>query len=120
MSAAERDAAAQGRRVRFTADAAEAYRGAHVVYAKSWGALPFYGRWPEEAPYRAKGAGFMVDAAKLAMTDGAVVSHCLPMRRNVKIADEVCDSPAFIAIEEAENRLHVQKAIMARLMEPAS
>ncbi len=120
VSAAERDAAAQGRRVRFTADAAEAYRGAHVVYAKSWGALPFYGRWPEEAPYRAKGAAFMVDAAKLAMTDGAVVSHCLPMRRNVKIADEVCDSPAFIAIEEAENRLHVQKAIMARLMEPAS
>jgi len=115
VSAAERDAAAQGRRVRFTTDPAEAYAGAHVVYAKSWGALPFYGRWPDETPHRAKGAGFMVDPAKMAMTEDAVVSHCLPMRRNVKIADAVADSPAFLGIEEAENRLHVQKAIMTAL-----
>jgi N-acetylornithine carbamoyltransferase len=120
VSAAEREAAAQGRRVRFTTDVEDAYRGAHVVYAKSWGAIPFYGRWPDEAPYRAKGAQFTVDAAKMAKTAGAVVSHCLPMRRNVKITDEVCDSPAFIAIEEAENRLHVQKAIMTRLVGSAS
>src|SRR5262249_28667761 len=77
VTAAEKDAAAQGRRVRFTTDVEEAYRGAQVVYAKSWGAIPFYGRWPEEAPHRAKGAGFMVDPAKMALTDGAVVSHCL-------------------------------------------
>jgi N-acetylornithine carbamoyltransferase len=117
VSAAEKDAKAQGRRIRFTTDVKEAYSGASAVYAKSWGAIPFFGRWPDEAPYRAKGADFMIDAKKMALTDGAVVSHCLPMRRNVKIADEVCDSPAFLAIEEAENRLHVQKAIMARLME---
>jgi N-acetylornithine carbamoyltransferase len=119
VSAAETDARAHGRRVRFTTDPEEAYRGAHVVYAKSWGAPPFYGRWTDEAPHRAKGAGFMVDAAKMARTDKAVVSHCLPMRRNVKIADEVADSPAFLAIEEAENRLHVQKAIMETLLESA-
>jgi N-acetylornithine carbamoyltransferase len=119
VSAAEKSAKANGRRVRFTTDVEAAYKGAHVVYAKSWGAIPFFGRWPEEAPHRAKGAGLMIDAAKMALTADAVVSHCLPMRRNVKIADEVVDSPAFLGIEEAENRLHVQKSIMASLLETA-
>ena len=116
VSAAEKDAENQGRRVRFTTHVEDAYAGADVVYAKSWGALPFFGQWEGEAPHRAKGAGFMIDDAKMALTDGAVVSHCLPMRRNVKIADSVVDSSAFLGIEEAENRLHVQKAIMARLL----
>jgi N-acetylornithine carbamoyltransferase len=116
VSAAEKDAEANGRRLRFTTDVEGAYKGAHVVYAKSWGALPFFGRWESEAPYRALGADFMIDPAKMAMTDSAAVSHCLPMRRNVKIADAVADSDAFLAIEEAENRLHVQKAIMAELL----
>ena len=43
-------------------------------------------------------------------------SHCLPLRRNVKATDGVMDSPNCIAIDEAENRLHVQKAVMARLL----
>ena len=115
MQAAEGFAAAQGRSVEFTTDVNAAYDGAHVVYAKSWGALPFFGAWEGEAEVRAKGAAFMVDAAKLARTDNAVVSHCLPMRRNVKISDEVADSSAFLGLAEAENRLHVQKAVMARL-----
>ena len=50
----------------------------------------------------------------MALTDHGVFSHCLPLRRNVKATDAVMDSPACIAIDEAENRLHVQKAIMAR------
>ena len=116
VSAAEKDAENQGRRVRFTTHVEDAYAGADVVYAKSWGALPFFGQWEGEAPHRAKGAGFMIDDAKMALTDGAVVSHCLPMRRNVKIADSVVDSSAFLGREAAENRLHVQKAIMARLL----
>ncbi|MGP1274761.1 MAG: N-acetylornithine carbamoyltransferase [Caulobacterales bacterium] len=97
-------------------DIAEAYDNVDVVYAKSWGALPFFGQWEGEAPYRAKGAGFMIDDAKMAMTNNARVSHCLPMRRNVKIADSVVDSKNFIGLAEAENRLHVQKAIMETLV----
>lgn len=115
MSAAEANCAVHGASFNLTTDVEAAYSGADVVYAKSWGALPFYGQWEGEAPYRAKGAGFMVDDAKMAMTDDAVVSHCLPMRRNVKIADSVVDSPAFLGIEEAENRLHVQKAMLEAL-----
>ena len=86
-----------------------------MVYAKSWGALPFYGNWDDEAPFRAKGADFMITPEKMALTNNAAVSHCLPMRRNVKIADAVVDSPNFMGIEEAENRLHVQKAVMEAL-----
>lgn len=115
MSAAEENCAAHGTRFEVMTDVEAAYSGADAVYAKSWGALPFYGNWDAEAPYRAKGADFMIDDAKMALTNNAVVSHCLPMRRNVKIADSVVDSPAFLGIEEAENRLHVQKAMLEAL-----
>ena len=115
MSAAERFTAEGGGSVTLTTDVEAAYSGADVVYAKSWGALPFYGNWDEEAPFRAKGADFMITPDKMALTNNAVVSHCLPMRRNVKIADAVVDSDAFMGIDEAENRLHVQKAVMEAL-----
>lgn len=52
----------------------------------------------------------------MALTNNGVFSHCLPLRRNVKATDAVMDSPNCIAIDEAENRLHVQKAIMAALV----
>ena len=65
---------------------------------------------------RERNRHFIVDAAKMALTDHGVFSHCLPLRRNVKATDAVMDSPACIAIDEAENRLHVQKAIMAELV----
>ena len=96
-------------------DPAEAYAGADVVYAKSWGALPYFGRWDAEKPIRDAHRHFMVDEAKMALTNNGVFSHCLPLRRNVKATDGVMDAPYCIAIEEAENRLHVQKAIMAAL-----
>jgi N-acetylornithine carbamoyltransferase len=98
-------------------DIESAYRGAHVVYAKSWGALPYFGNWDQEKPIREKYKHFIVDEAKMALTDNGVFSHCLPLRRNVKATDAVMDSPACIAIDEAENRLHVQKAIMATLVQ---
>jgi N-acetylornithine carbamoyltransferase len=119
MGAAQRFCDAAGTRFTVTTDIEEGYAGAHAVYGKSWGALPFYGAWEGEAPFRAKGANFMIDEAKMALTDNATASHCLPMRRNVKMSDAVVDSPAFLGIEEAENRLHVQKAMMERLIAEA-
>lgn len=115
MSAAEGFVAEGGGSLTVTTDVEAAYSGADAVYAKSWGALPFFGNWDEEAPFRAKGADFMITPEKMALTNNAVVSHCLPMRRNVKIADAVVDSPAFLGIEEAGNRLPVQKAVMEAL-----
>lgn len=115
MGAAERFTAEGGGSVTMMTDVEAAYSGADAVYAKSWGALPFYGHWEDEAPYRAKGADFMITPEKMALTNNATVSHCLPMRRNVKIADAVVDSPAFLGIEEAANRLPVQQAVMEAL-----
>ena len=87
-----------------------------MVYAKSWGALPYFGHWEDEKPLRDRFRHFIVDEPKMALTNDAVFSHCLPLRRNVKATDAVMDSPSCIAIDEAENRLHVQKAVMAALV----
>lgn len=107
---------AAGDKVTVTHDIEEAYRGAHVVYAKSWGAIPYFGRWEEEKPIRERHKHFIVDAQKMSLTDNAYFSHCLPLRRNVKATDEVVSGPRSLVIEEAENRLHVQKAVMKRLV----
>jgi N-acetylornithine carbamoyltransferase len=107
--------AESGGSFRMSHDIAEAYAGADVVYAKSWGAIPYFGRWEQEKPIRDAHKHFIVDEAKMALTNNGVFSHCLPLRRNVKATDGVMDAPYCIAIEEAENRLHVQKAVMAAL-----
>jgi N-acetylornithine carbamoyltransferase len=116
LEIARADAADNGQQVSVTHDIDEGYSAADFVYAKSWGALPFFGRWPEEKPIRDRFRHFIVDEAKMDKTDSALVSHCLPMRRNVIMSDSVFDGPDCIAYEEAENRLHVQKAIMKRLL----
>jgi len=100
-----------------THDIEEAYTGADVVYAKSWGALPYYGRPEEEWELRKNYRHFMVDEQKMALTNNGLFSHCLPLRRNVKATDGVMDADYCVAIDEAENRLHVQKAIMLRLLD---
>ncbi|BFI96681.1 MAG: N-acetylornithine carbamoyltransferase [Rhodanobacter sp.] len=97
-------------------DIEEAYAGADVVYAKSWGALPYFGQWEQEKPIRDAHKHFIVDEAKMALTNNGLFSHCLPLRRNVKATDGVMDAPYCIAVDEAENRLHVQKAVMASLI----
>lgn len=90
----------------------EAYSGAEIVYAKSWGALPYFGQWEKEKLIRDQYKHFIVDEKKMAMTNQGLFSHCLPLRRNVKATDAVMDSEYCVAIQEAENRLHVQKSLM--------
>jgi N-acetylornithine carbamoyltransferase len=94
-----------------------AFAGADVIYAKSWGAKQFYGRDEQDtitrAQYRHK---WIVNERKMAQTDDAIFMHCLPVRRNVIVTDAVIDSRASVMIDEAENRLHVQKAVMAKVL----
>ena len=116
MEFGRQNAEDNGGSLRVSHDIAASYSGADVVYAKSWGALPYFGNWEQEKPIRERYRHFMVDGEKMALTNHGVFSHCLPLRRNIKATDEVMDSPACIAIDEAENRLHVQKAVMAALM----
>ncbi|MFO0617045.1 MAG: N-acetylornithine carbamoyltransferase [Polyangiaceae bacterium] len=116
MDAARASAAANGRSITVTHDIDAGYAGAHVVYAKSWGALPYFGRWDAESPPRSTYQHFIVDEAKMSKTDGAYFSHCLPLRRSVKATDAVVSGPRSLVIEEAENRLHVQKSMLIELL----
>ncbi len=116
LDQARADATAQGRSVTISHDIDEAYAGAEVVYAKSWGALPFFGNWEDEKPIRDRYRHFIVDDQKMALTNDALISHCLPMRRNLIMTDAVFDGANCFAYDEAENRLHVQKAIMKSLL----
>ena len=116
MKAAHENAKSSGGRLVVTHDISDGYRGADVVYANSWGALPYYGdpekEWARSRSYQ----GFIVDERKMAITNNAIFSHCLPVRRNVEVTDAVVDGPRCVAIDEAENRLHVQKALMLSLL----
>src|SRR5918992_1120888 len=113
VSEINRHAFDAGARVSVTDDVEEAFDGAQVVYAKSWGSRQFYGAPQDDIEERARYRGeWIVDEAKMGRTDGAVFMHCLPVRRNCIVTDAVIDSPASVVIDEAENRLHVQKAIM--------
>jgi N-acetylornithine carbamoyltransferase len=105
---------AAGGSIKITNDIDEAFSGADVIYAKSWGAKQFYGHnLATRAAYRAK---WIVDEEKMARTNDALFMHCLPVRRNVIVTDGVIDSSASVVIDEAENRLHVQKAVLASLL----
>jgi N-acetylornithine carbamoyltransferase len=117
MEIARADTSAQDRTLTVTHDIEGAYRDADFVYAKSWGALPFFGRWDEEREIRDANRHFIVDREKMDLTDGALVSHCLPMRRNVIMSDDVFDSRSCVAYDEAANRLHTQKAVMRSLID---
>jgi N-acetylornithine carbamoyltransferase len=119
MAQARGNVAESGGSLSISHDIESAYGGADVVYAKSWGALPYFGNWGPEKPIRDAHRHFMVDEAKMALTNNAVFSHCLPLRRNIKATDAVMDADYCGAIDEAENRLHVQKAVMAWLAGPA-
>ena len=113
-----RNAERNGSRLEVTHDRDAAFEGARVVYAKSWGRLDMYGRDDEEiAQRKARGlARWIVDEAAMRRTADARFMHCLPVRRNVVVSDAVIDSPASIIYDQAENRLHVQKAVLESLM----
>ncbi len=94
-----------------------AFEGVQVVYAKSWGASQFYGMNEKDVAERAQyRRDWIVDAQKMARTSDGIFMHCLPVRRNVIVTDGVIDSPASVVIDEAENRLHVQKAVLRELL----
>ena len=113
----ENRAAENGGSLEMVNDVNEAFEDVEVVYAKSWGSKNFYGDLPKDIEFRAASRNdWIVDEAKMARSNDAIFMHCLPVRRNVIVTDGVIDSPNSVVIDEAENRLHVQKAIMSRLM----
>ena len=117
VSEIQSQAADNGGSVEFTNDINAAFDGVEVVYAKSWGGSRFYGNNDADTDHRAQFRNdWIVDEKKMARTSDALFMHCLPVRRNVIVTDGVIDGTRSVVIDEAENRLHVQKAIMMELM----
>jgi ornithine carbamoyltransferase len=111
VAAATEDARASGGSIDLASDAREAVRGAHAVYTDAWTSMgqddDRAGRAEDLAPYR-------VDSSLLALADPeGVAMHCLPAHVGEEITAEVLYGPRCLAWEQAENRLHTQKALMA-------
>jgi N-acetylornithine carbamoyltransferase len=114
MRRVESHCKANGAKLTVTDDVRRAYKGAHVVYPKSWGSILNYGQAPSaDSAFR---ADWITNADKLKLTDNAVLLHCLPVRRNLEVADDVLDGPWSVVIDEAENRLHTAKAVLLKLL----
>lgn len=94
----------------------EAFKGADVICAKSWGAMKYYGNWEEEKKIRDGLKDWMVDKPRMKLTNNALFMHCLPVRRNVEVTDEVLDSSNSIVLDEAENRMWSQMALLYTLL----
>jgi len=117
MDKARRAAANSGGSVRETSDRREALQGAQVLYAKEWGSPLHYGDAQAEVALRAKQSGWCVDESWFAgARDDCRLMHCLPVRRNVAIADEVLDGPRSVVQREAYNRMPAQMAVLHRLL----
>lgn len=117
MEKARQAAALSGGSVRETDDREDAMAGAQAVYAKSWTAPSCYGDAVAEAALRAPLRSWCVDESWFAPADpGCRFLHCLPVRRNVVVRDEVLDGPRSAVIREAHNRMWVQMAVLHRLL----
>ena len=117
VRAAQRIAQENGGTVRMVDDPDSGYEGADVVYAKSWSALADYGVPEAELARRKSLRDWRVTEARMARGRNAIFMHCLPVRRNVVVDDEVLDGPRSVVLDEAENRLYAQQAILEWLAE---
>jgi N-acetylornithine carbamoyltransferase len=99
-------------------DPDDALVGADAVYVKSWGSVKLYGKPEQEAAQRAGLRDWRLTPGRLRSTRGSkgIVMHCLPVRRNVEIDDAVLDGPNSVVVDQAENRLHAQRALLLELL----
>jgi len=117
MAKARAAAAASGGTVSETTDRAGALAGAHVLYAKEWGSPACYGDAEAETALRQPLIDWRVQESWFAGAQpDCHFMHCLPVRRNVAVADEVLDGPRSQVIREAANRMAVQMAVLYRLL----
>jgi N-acetylornithine carbamoyltransferase len=123
LAACDGYAQRNGGSFRVSNDMREAMEGAHVVYPKAWCATPIFqppigqadGKKTQEIFDRNKDWFCNADLMRIAHRD-AIYMHCLPCDRGYEVTDDVIDGPQSAAFDEAENRLHVQKAVMSLVM----
>ncbi|MEK6699222.1 MAG: ornithine carbamoyltransferase [Nitrospirota bacterium] len=114
LQGAGQDAARTGAEIALTNDPFQAVRDADIVYTDVWASM---GQEAEQAERVRAFQGFQVDGKLMkAAKAKALVMHCLPAHRGEEIAADVIDGPQSVVFDQAENRLHTQKAIMEMLM----
>ena len=98
-----------------TSDPREAVKGATAVYTDVWASM---GQEKEQATRAREFADYQVNASLLAEADpGAIFLHCLPARRGEEVTDEVMDGPSSRVVQQAENRMHLQKGLLVWLLD---
>jgi N-acetylornithine carbamoyltransferase len=99
--------------------ARDAVAGANIVYARSWQSLEDYGNPTLAANRRSRTTGWTVDETLMSHSDHGRLMHAMPVRRNLEVTDEVLDGERSLIYEQAENRLHSQKALLTMLLRGA-
>jgi N-succinyl-L-ornithine transcarbamylase len=99
----------QGAKITHNQD--EALKGADFVYAKNWSSYEYYGN------ILSKDKNWTITREKMNLTNDGKFMHCLPVRRNVEVTDDVLDSPSSVVIHEAGNRLWSAQAVMKKIIE---
>ena len=92
-------------------DQKKAFEGADFIYAKNWASYTDYGQ------ILSKDFSWTVDSEKMALTNNAKFMHCLPVRRNVVVSDDVIDSPNSVVVQQAANRLVTAQAVLKMILE---
>jgi len=115
FAAAQEDARETGARIELVHDLAEAVRGADVIYTDTWTSM---GQEAQREKKLRELSGYQVNSAVMKATGkpGTIFMHCLPAHRGEEVTDEVIDGPQSVVFDQAENRLHTQKAILALVM----
>ena len=117
MEQAHSLAAEGGGRITEVDDMEAGFEGAQVVYPKSWGAERLFGREDEALALNAQYKDWICDARRMQIAAGdSIYMHCLPADRGYEVIDEVIDGPQSVVFQEAENRLHTAKALLALTM----
>ncbi|HZA20981.1 MAG TPA: ornithine carbamoyltransferase [Actinomycetota bacterium] len=117
MADARRLAAEGGGSITEIDDMDAGFEGAQVVYPKSWGAENLFGNESEALALNDRYRDWISDARRMDIaSDDAIYMHCLPADRGNEVTDDVIDGPRSVVFQEAENRLHTGKAVMALTM----
>lgn len=88
----------------------EAFANADFIYAKNWSSYQDYGK------IKSTNKDWMISSQKMNLTNNAYFMHCLPVRRNVVVSDDVLDSPQSLVIKQSENRVYAAQAVLANLL----
>jgi ornithine carbamoyltransferase len=113
---ASRRADAAGGALRVSNDLIEAAKGADVLYSRAWGSVKYWTDAEREAMVKRSLQSWRVDEELMSHTNNALFMHPLPVRRNLVATDGVLDGPRSVIYDQAENRVHAQKALLAHLL----